>query len=79
MTEEASPRTGPLDERRAPSRTAATVRRTRLPDQIAHQLMRQIVERDLSPGTLLPTEPELVREFSVGKSAVREAVRIVST
>ena len=79
MTEEASPRTGPLDERRAPSRTTATVRRTRLPDQIAHQLMRQIVERDLSPGTLLPTEAELVREFSVGKSAVREAVRIVST
>jgi DNA-binding FadR family transcriptional regulator len=41
--------------------------------------MRQIVERDLPPGTLLPTEAELVQEFSVGKSAVREAVRIVST
>ncbi len=41
--------------------------------------MREIVESGLPPGTLLPTEAELVREYSVGKSAVREAVRIVST
>ncbi len=54
-------------------------RRTRLPEQIARHLIRQIVEGDLAPGTLLPTEAELVREFSVGKSAVREAIRIVST
>lgn len=68
-----------IDRSRTPGRTASTVTRTRLPDQIAHHLMRQIVERDLPAGTLLPTESELVREFSVGKSAVREAVRIVST
>jgi len=56
-----------------------TVQRTRLPDQVANHLMRRIVEHDLEPGTLLPTESELVREFAVGKSAIREAVRIVST
>jgi DNA-binding FadR family transcriptional regulator len=50
-----------------------------LPDQIASDLIRQIAEGDLEAGTLLPTEAELVREYSVGKSAVREAVRIVST
>lgn len=33
----------------------------------------------MAAGTLLPTELSLVREFSVGKSAVREAVRIVTT
>lgn len=64
---------------RTPGRSAPQVQRTRLPDQIANHLMRQIVESDLSPGTLLPTEAELVQQFSVGKSAVREAVRIVST
>jgi DNA-binding FadR family transcriptional regulator len=58
---------------------APPVKRTRLPDQIANHLMRQIVESDLPPGTLLPTEADLVQQFSVGKSAVREAVRIVST
>lgn len=63
----------------ASSGTGPVVTRSRLPDQIAKHLMRQIVEKNLPPGTLLPTESELVQEFSVGKSAVREAVRIVST
>lgn len=64
---------------RAPVRTNPVVQRTRLPEQIATNLIRHIVEGDLAPGTLLPTEAQLVREYSVGKSAVREAVRIVST
>lgn len=64
---------------RMPARSSPAVQRTRLPEQIASSLIRRIVEGDLAPGTLLPTEAELVREFSVGKSAVREAVRIVST
>lgn len=79
MTEGRSARADDVDERRTPSRMTPSVQRTRLPDQIADHLMRQIVERDLPPGTPLPTEAELVRDFSVGKSAVREAVRIVST
>lgn len=64
---------------RTPQRTVPAVKRTRLPDQIATHLMRQIVESDLPAGTLLPTEADLVEQFAVGKSAVREAVRIVST
>lgn len=68
-----------ISEGGARSRIAPAVQRMRIPDQIAEHLMRRIIERDLPPGTLLPTEAELVREFSVGKSAVREAVRIVST
>ena len=42
-------------------------------------LKSELTISDLPPGTLLPTEADLVRQFSVGKSAVREAVRIVST
>ena len=68
-----------IGRKRTPARMAPTVTRAGLPDQIANHLMRQIVEKDLPPGTLLPTEAELVQEYSVGKSAVREAVRIVST
>ena len=79
MKEGRSARASAVTERRASSRMTPTFQRTRLPDQIAKHLMHQIIERDLPPGTLLPTEAELVREFSVGKSAVREAVRIVST
>lgn len=74
MTRGRPPKAAVID----PGRTSP-VTRTRLPDQIANHLMRQIVEHDLPPGTPLPTESELVQEFSVGKSAVREAVRIVST
>ena len=79
MTVERHPGAARVSRDRTPSRTAPPVQRTRLPDQIANHLMRQIVESDLPPGTLLPTEVELVQRFSVGKSAVREAVRIVST
>ena len=79
MTTPRSGRARAATEDRTPSRAAPSVQRTRLPDQIASHLMRQIVESDLAAGTLLPTESELVREFSVGKSAIREAVRIVST
>jgi len=79
MTLERPPGAARVGRDRTPSRMAPAVQRTRLPDQIADHLMRQIVKNDLPPGTLLPTEAELVQQFSVGKSAVREAVRIVST
>ncbi|MFV2065217.1 MAG: FadR/GntR family transcriptional regulator, partial [Chloroflexota bacterium] len=55
------------------------VSRAGIPEQIADHLVRRIVEEGLPPGTMLPTEQDLVREFGVGKSAVREAVRIVAT
>lgn len=79
MTRRRSTMAATVDQGRTPKRTTPTVQRTRLPDQIASHLVRQIVEGDLGPGTLLPTEADLVREFAVGKAAVREAVRIVST
>lgn len=55
------------------------LRRTGLPEQIASRLMRRIIDEGLPAGSPLPTEQELIREFSVGKSAVREAIRIVAT
>jgi len=79
MTQQRPSRSASTDRDWTPSRSAPTVQRTSLPDQIASHLIHQIVEGDLEAGTLLPTEADLAREFSVGKSAVREAIRIVST
>jgi DNA-binding FadR family transcriptional regulator len=79
MTRHRTARVAVANRGRTPQRPAPVMTRTRLPDQIATHLIRRIVEGDLAAGTLLPTETELVREFAVGKSAVREAVRIVST
>jgi DNA-binding FadR family transcriptional regulator len=58
---------------------AGPVRRESLPQQVASRLMRRIVEDGLAPGSQLPTEQELMTEYGVGKSAIREAVRIVAT
>ena len=79
MTQQRSSRAAISQPYRTPADSTPVVRRTRLPDQIASHLIRRIVDGELEAGTLLPTEASLVREFSVGKSAVREAVRIVST
>ena len=79
MTEHGSGRAATVGEDREQRSLVPAVLRTRIPDQIADHLIRRIVERDLPPGTLLPTEAELVREFKVGKSAIREAVRVVRT
>lgn len=57
----------------------ALLRRTGLPEQIASALIRRIIDEGLPEGSQLPTEQDMIREFSVGKSAVREAIRIVST
>ncbi len=44
----------------------------RLPDTIAEYLMA--TARDLAPGTKLPSENQLAKQFGVSRSAVREAV-----
>lgn len=46
----------------------------RLSDEVARQIAQRIEAGILSPGTQLPTEAELTREFGVGRSAVREAL-----
>jgi GntR family transcriptional regulator, transcriptional repressor for pyruvate dehydrogenase complex len=68
---------GPQD--REVSISASSVRRLGLADQISGELTRMIVEGSVPPGTLLPTEQALARRFGVGKSAIREAVRVLST
>jgi DNA-binding FadR family transcriptional regulator len=45
---------------------------------VATEIGRRIVAGQYQPGTTLPTEPRIQEEFGVSRTAVREAVRLLS-
>lgn len=47
------------------------------PVQVADQIKRWVVERDLRKGDKLPNEAAMIAEFGVSKGTVREAMRIL--
>lgn len=47
--------------------------------QVADELRAQIVAGVLSPGERLPAEPELAQMFGVGRSTIREALRVLAS
>ena len=52
----------------------AAVRRRKLYEDVADQLERMIHDGEYAPRDQLPSERELMREFGVGRPAVREAL-----
>lgn len=46
-------------------------------NQVVRQITDAIIDGSLKPGDKLPTEPELCAGFGVGRSSVREAVKIL--
>jgi len=44
---------------------------------IAREIVREIAERHLEPGTALPHETIMMAEYGVGRASVREALRIL--
>jgi DNA-binding FadR family transcriptional regulator len=46
--------------------------------QVVHELGAQIVRGSLAPGDAVPTEEELVGQFHVGRSALREGVKVLA-
>ncbi|MFZ4863326.1 FadR/GntR family transcriptional regulator [Sphingobacterium sp. Mn56C] len=54
------------------------VHRERLSDKIAKQLEHDIQSGVFKEGHKLPTEPELMQRFRVGRSTVREAIKSLS-
>jgi DNA-binding FadR family transcriptional regulator len=52
-------------------------RPARLGTAVVDVLLDRIVSGELEPGTLLPTEPRLCEAFSVSRTVVREAVKIL--
>ncbi len=54
------------------------IERKRLADQIADRVMAMIADGTLKPGDRLPAEPELMKQFQVGRSSIREAIGALS-
>jgi GntR family transcriptional regulator, sialic acid-inducible nan operon repressor len=52
----------------------AAVRRRKLYEEVADQLERMIHDGEYAPRDQLPSERELMREFGVGRPAIREAL-----
>jgi GntR family transcriptional repressor for pyruvate dehydrogenase complex len=55
------------------------VERRKVYEQIAEQLLGQIGRRALKPGDPLPPERELMQTFNVGRSSIREALRMLES
>jgi GntR family transcriptional repressor for pyruvate dehydrogenase complex len=53
--------------------------RRKVYEQIAEQLLGQIRSRRLTPGDPLPPERELTVSFGVGRSSIREALRMLES
>jgi DNA-binding FadR family transcriptional regulator len=54
-------------------------RRPKTSERIARELANLIVDHDLQPGSRLPTEREMVESFGVGRTTLREALRLLET
>ncbi|HEV8338851.1 MAG TPA: FadR/GntR family transcriptional regulator [bacterium] len=53
------------------------VRRTKVYEEVAAQIQRQIADGALRPGDRLPAERELAEAFGVSRSSVRDAIRVL--
>lgn len=52
-------------------------KKARLPDEVAEQLRRMIIDSLIPTGDKLPTEGELTERFGVSRSTVREAIKLL--
>lgn len=55
-------------------RDPVKIQRTRLSDQVMERLISMITDGKLQPGDKLPPEPQLMEQFGVGRSSIREAI-----
>ena len=46
-------------------------------EKVANSIQREILQGNLKPGQKLPSETELAKQFNVGRSAVREALKVL--
>jgi GntR family transcriptional regulator, transcriptional repressor for pyruvate dehydrogenase complex len=53
--------------------------RRKVYEQVAEQLLAQIGARHFVPGAPLPSERELTESFGVGRSSIREALRMLES
>jgi GntR family transcriptional repressor for pyruvate dehydrogenase complex len=55
------------------------IQRRKVYDLVAERLLNEIVQGRLSPGEAVPTERDLATSFGVGRSSVREALRVLES
>ncbi len=60
------------------SRYLQPIPRTKLTEEIVRRIVNLILEEGLRPGDKLPSERELIAQLSVGRSSLREALKILS-
>ncbi|MFV0406601.1 MAG: FadR/GntR family transcriptional regulator [Propioniciclava sp.] len=60
-------------------RRIVPVQRLTLAESVAEQLEQLIKTGDLAPGAQLPNERQLSQDFGVGRSSMREALRLIQT
>lgn len=49
-----------------------------LPVQVAQDLLQRIIAEEFPPGTVLPSERELQERYSVSRTVVREAIKLLA-
>ncbi|GAA4157286.1 hypothetical protein GCM10022217_17010 [Chryseobacterium ginsenosidimutans] len=54
------------------------IQRKTLAQEVADRLIEGIINNDYPVGEKLPTEPELMKIYGVGRSSIREAIKILS-
>ncbi|GIN74551.1 GntR family transcriptional regulator [Bacillus sp. J14TS2] len=57
--------------------TFQTLRPHKLVDDVVQQLQHKISTGEIRPGEKIPTEPKLMELFGVGRSTIREAIRVL--
>jgi GntR family transcriptional repressor for pyruvate dehydrogenase complex len=50
---------------------------TRMSDEIVRQIENKMLIDELKPGSMLPSETELMKQFGVSRNSVREALRML--
>lgn len=61
-----------------PAPGAPRIGRQRLGEQVADALIEAILAAEYPSGQYLPSEPELIKRFGVSRTAIREALRVLS-
>lgn len=67
-----------ISQESPPSGALVNVRRTTLVDEVIAQLSGMIAARPASGGDRLPSEAEMAKSLGVGRSTLREAIRVLS-
>ena len=66
-----------IDEKNAAPSWLAPIQKANLSKLVVDKIKEGIINKTLNPGDFLPSENELSEKIGVGKSSVREAVKML--